>query len=130
MLVGEQRQRLDRQVEITDRAEQLRRHRIALGAAMDMAGEHVGPPLQADFAGQGLAHLVADADDLDIEGIERQQRAALGSGREQGRGIARKVVAAHEVSTERGRIRRRHRATHGTAISAAATRRRSPIMML
>src|SRR3954449_7504246 len=130
MLVGEQRQRLDRQVESTDGAEKLRRYRIALGAAMNLARQHVGPPLQADFTGQGLTYLVADADDLDIEGIERQQRAALGSRREQGRGIARKIVAAHEVSTERSRIRRRRGATHGTAISAAATRRRSPIMML
>ena len=44
-----------------------------------MAGarQHVAPPLQADFAGQRLADLLADARDLDIEGIQRQQRAAL-----------------------------------------------------
>src|SRR5947209_1169615 len=97
---------------------------------MGMTCEHVGPPLQADFARQGLAHLVADADDLDIEGVERQQRATLGSRCEQRRGITRKVVAANEIGAEGGGIGSRRGAVHGTAISAAATRRRSPIMML
>ena len=130
MLVDEQRQRLDRQVKIADRAQQLRCDRIALGAAVDKAREQIGPPLKADLAGQGLAHLVSDADDLDIEGVERQQRATLGSGCKQRRRIAWKIVAAHEIGAEGHAVRRRRSAAHGTAISAAATRRRSPIMML
>ena len=83
---------------------QLGRDRIALDAAMASARQHVGPPLQADLAGQGLADLVADADDLDIEGIEREQRAALLRRHEQGRGIADEIVAAHEIGAKRRRV--------------------------
>jgi len=42
-----------------------------------LARQHVGPPLQPDFAGQGLADLVANPANFDIEGIEREQPATL-----------------------------------------------------
>jgi hypothetical protein len=39
-------------------------------------------------------------------------------------------VRAHQIGAEGSGILRRRRPAHGTAISAAATRRRSPSMML
>ena len=41
-----------------------------------------------------------------------------------------RLVEEHQFGAEAGRIPGRIRALHGTATSAAATRRRSPIMML
>src|SRR5262249_28918144 len=106
--------------------QQLGGNRIALDAAMACAQQHIRPPLQADLAGQGLADLLANAAHLGIEGIQRQQRAALLDRCKQGRGIASEIVVAHEVRTKFTRVLD----AHGTATSAAATRRRSPIMML
>src|SRR5947199_119808 len=109
-----------------DRALQFRGNWIAFDAAMADSFQHVGPPLQADFAGKRLADLVTDPRNLDVESVKREQRAAPLCIDEQSGGIAVEVVRAHELRTER-RIGVR---AHGTAISAAATRRRSPIMML
>jgi hypothetical protein len=130
MLLDQPRQRLNRQAEFADRLQQLGRDRIALDAAMAGAFQHVGPPLQPHFARQRLADLLAHARYLDIEGVDRQQRAALDLWQKQRRRIAGKVVRAHQVSAERGGLLRRRRPAHGTAINAAATRRRSPSMML
>ena len=130
MLVDEPRQPFDRQAAAPDCMPEFGRDRIALDTAMTLAGEHVRPPLQADFAGQRLAHLIADAGNLDVEGINRKQRAALAGGHEQGGRIARKIVAPHQLGAELGRLPAFVRGAHGTAISAAATRLRSPIMML
>jgi hypothetical protein len=101
--------------------------RVREQVSQPLPGEHVGPPLQADFAGQRLADLVAHATNLDVEGVQREQRAAGRSIDEQRRCVAVEIVAAHEVGAECGVG---GRGAHGTAISAAATRRRSPIMML
>ena len=81
---------------------QFGRNRIALDAAVAGAGEHVGPPLQPHFAGQRLAHLLAHAGNLDIEGVERQQRAALLGRHEQRGGVAGKIVGAHQLGAEFG----------------------------
>ena len=130
MFLDQARQRLDRQAEIADHLQQFGRDRIALDFAMARAFQHVGPPLQPDFARQRLAHLVAHARYLDIEGVNGQQRAALDRGQEQRRGVAGKIMRAHQIGAERSGILRRLARAHGTAISAAATRRRSPSMML
>ncbi len=97
-----------------------------------MAGacEHVGPPLQAHFARQRLADLEAHPGNLDIESVDRQQRAALRRRHEQRGCVAREIVATNQLGTEAGGILVGRSLAHGTAISAAATRRRSPIMML
>ena len=130
MLVDQARQPLDRQVPVLDHKPQLGRNRIALDAAMAGAREHVGPPLQAHFAGQRLAHLLAHAGNLDIEGIQCQQRAAQAGRHEQGGCVTGKIVGPHQLSAEFGGTLVAVCDAHGTAISAAATRRRSPIMML
>jgi hypothetical protein len=39
---------------------------IALDPAMAPSGQHVTPPLQANFAGQGLAHQHMDPGNLDV----------------------------------------------------------------
>ena len=131
MLLDQARQHLDRQIPCPDRPHQLGGDRIAFGAAMGVAGEHVAPPLQPDFAGQGLRDLVAHPRDLDVESIEREQRAANIGGHENRRGIAGGIMTAHQIGAERGRVLVvGDRLGHGTAISAAATRRRSPSMML
>ena len=100
MLFDQPRQPLDRQIPVADRQQQFRRHRIALDTAMAGAGEHVGPPLQADFARQRLAHLVADAGNLDIEGIQREQAAAQRCRHEQRGGIAGKIMRPHQFGAE------------------------------
>ena len=104
--------------------------RVALGAALPPVRQHVRPPLQPDLTGQRLGDLLAHAGDLDIEGIEREQRPPPIGSNEQGRGVADEVVAADEIGAECSGILVSVLAAHGTAISAAATRRRSPIMML
>ena len=72
-----------------------------------------------EIEGQGWRALFAD-----------EQRAALLRRHEQCRGIAREVMQPHLGGAEVRRVAVRCGAAHGTAISAAATRRRSPIMML
>ncbi|OIQ70208.1 hypothetical protein GALL_481780 [mine drainage metagenome] len=102
----------------------------AFDAAMARPRQRVGPPLQAHFAGQWLTHLLVHTRNLDIEGIYRQQRAALRRRHEQRRCVADKIVRAYQLSAEAGRLPASGRIAHGTAISAAATRLLSPIMML
>ena len=130
MLLDQPRQRLDRKTVFADRLQQFGGDRIALDPAMAGTFQHVGPPLQPHFAGQRLADLLAHARDLDIEGVDRQQRTALGRRQKQRGRIAHEIMRAHQIGAERGRLLRRRRAVHDTAISAAATRRRSPSMML
>ena len=69
MLIDQPRQRLDRQAVRPDRPQQFGGDGIAFDAAMPRSREHVGPPLQADFAGQRLADLLAHPRYLDIEGV-------------------------------------------------------------
>ena len=78
------------------------------------AGQHVGPPLQPHFARQRLADLLAHPGNLDIEGVERQQRAALRGRHEQRGCVAGKIMAAHQFGAEAGGIpaRRRRRSWH------------------
>ena len=72
----------------------------------------------------------ANPRNLDIEGVERQQRPALVGRDEQRGGVADKIMGADQLGAESGGIVVAGNLAHGTAISAAATRRRSPIMML
>jgi hypothetical protein len=74
--------------------------------------------------------MVPHAGNLDVKGVDRQQRAPLRCRREQRGRIAGKIVAAHQAGAKFGSLPVLARVAHGTAISAAATRRRSPIMML
>ena len=100
MLGDQPRQPLDRQAEIPDRPQQFGRDRIALDAAMALACQEVGPPLQAHFPGQRLADLLTHPGNLDIEGIDRQQRAAFDRRHEQRGGVARKIMGAHQIGAE------------------------------
>jgi hypothetical protein len=63
--------------------DRLRRRPAARGRV-----ERVPPPLQPDQARDRLTDQVADLADLVVEGVEREQRLARRSGREQGREIA------------------------------------------
>jgi hypothetical protein len=54
--------------------------------------ERIAPPLETNFAKLRLAHLLADAGKLDIEGVEGKQMLAAGSGCEQRGGIAIEVA--------------------------------------
>src|SRR3981081_1397284 len=130
MLLDRARQPRDRQTPAPDRQQQFGRNRIALDTAMAYAREHVGPPLQAHFTRQRLAHLLAHTGNFEVEGIYRQQRSALSNRHEQRGCVAGKIVATHQLSAELSGVLVAVRAAHGTAISAAAMRRRSPIMML
>ena len=97
---------------------------------MAAAFQHVAPPLQADFAGHRLANVLAHMRNLGIEGKQSEQRASLSGRDEQCRRITLEVTQPDLVRAELRRNVRRRGLAHGTAISAAATRRRSPIMML
>ncbi len=67
---------------------QCRRHRICIDLAAAGSDEHIAPPLQPDFPRQRLARRFAHARDLQVEGIQRTERAAVLGRREQGREIA------------------------------------------
>ncbi len=43
----------------------------------------IAPPLQADFAGHGFAHHIAQPGDLGIEGVEGGEIGAMAGGRQQ-----------------------------------------------
>jgi hypothetical protein len=123
-------ERFARQGVLFDGAEQFGRDRVAGGLPVRGPGQKIAPPLQADFAGERLADVLADAGDLEIERVQRQQRPAQFRLDEQRRGVAFEIAAAHEARAM-GCIRLiAALAAHGTAIRPAATRRRSPIMML
>ena len=115
---------------MVDRKLKLGGHRVAFDTAVTSTREHVGPPLQAHLAGKRLAHHLPYPRNLDIEGVDRQYPAALFSRQEQRGGVTAKIVAADQLRAMLGGLRAFVGAAHGTAISAAATRRRSPIMML
>ena len=44
--------------------------------AVALASDHLAPPLQADFAGQGRVRNLAHTRDLGVERVERLQRGA------------------------------------------------------
>ena len=106
VLVDQARQRIDRQAVVADHLQQFGRDRIAFDAAMARAGQHVGPPLQPHLAGQRLADLLAHARNLDIEGVDREQRAALGRRHEQRRCVADEIMGAHQIGAEAGGVLR------------------------
>ncbi len=64
--------------------------------ARALARKHLAPPLQPDFARHRLARQLAHARNLDVEGIERKQRAAMLCRREQRREKAILVGLAHQ----------------------------------
>src|SRR4051812_1188892 len=99
--IDQAEKRRHRQIMRGDHALQFRRDRIAFDAAMADAFQHVGPPLQTDFAWQRLAYLVTDPRNLDVEGIQSHYCAALSWLEEQGGGVAVEVVRAHDLGTER-----------------------------
>ena len=66
----------ERQPELGDRFGERARDRMAAA----IATERVAPPLQADLAERRLAHAVADARDLGVEGVEREEVRRAGSG--------------------------------------------------
>ena len=62
---------------VADRTQQFSRDRVPFDATMIQSFEQVRPPLQPNFAGQWLADLIRNPRDIEIEGIQRQQCAAL-----------------------------------------------------
>src|SRR5262249_54548408 len=90
--------------------------------------QKVTPPLQTNFTGERLTDLLADARDLEIERIHGQQRTPQSRCHEQRSGIALEIGTAHQSGAMNCSLLAG--AAHGTAIRPAATRRRSPIMML
>jgi hypothetical protein len=65
--------------------QQRRRNGICGSLSGPLAGEHVAPPLQADFTGHRLAHAAGDAREFDIDSIERvQPTARFGWGKQAG----------------------------------------------
>ena len=89
-------QQLGRQPVARHRREQGRRHRVGLDVAGGFAGDRIAPPLQPDLAGQRLVNDLAHPRDLDIEGIERIERAAMLGRSEQGGEKAILVGRAHQ----------------------------------
>ena len=83
--------------ETRDRVVQRGRDRVRRRLAGPLAVEHIAPPLQPDLARHRLAHAVAHAGDLGIEGVEREQRTALLGGRKQRREKAVLVGGADQV---------------------------------
>ena len=66
------------------RTQQCRRDRMGCGFAGPASANRIGPPLQANFACNGLMNELADAGNFDIEGVERVKRGANRGRREQG----------------------------------------------
>ena len=131
MRIDQAHETLDRKGVLRDGAQQFSSNRIGFRLAarsLPLAGQYIAPPLQADFAGQRLADMIAHMGDFGIERRQREPAAPHIRRDEQACGIGPKILRAHEIGAERSRIAAH--AAHGTAINAAATRRRSPSMML
>ena len=107
VLVDQPRQRLDRQAEFADRQQQFGRDRIALDAAMAVRPPACRSTIAAAFRPAAAGSPGRARGNLDIEGVDRQQRAALAGRHEQRRGVAGKIVAAHQIGAEGGGILRR-----------------------
>ena len=60
------------------------------------AAQHIAPPLQADFTGHRLAGKLPRARDLEVERVERVERAAVSLGRKQRRQEAVLVAGPHQ----------------------------------
>ena len=69
---------------------------IAADVAARLALQRVAPPLQPYLAEGGFRDAVADARDLEAEGVEREQERALAARREQGGEEAVRVAGPHE----------------------------------
>ena len=82
---------------IADRGAERQRHRMLAQVAARRVLDDLAPPLQPDLAHHRLADGLAHLRDLDIEGIEREDRVARLRRREQGAEIAVVVVAPHLV---------------------------------
>ena len=89
-------QRLPRQAELDDGVVERRRHGIGPHIAPRLALQGVAPPLQADLADDRLAHGLANAGDLEVEGIEREEMRPLVGRREEARPVAIRIGVAHE----------------------------------
>ena len=87
---------LHRQLVARNGRAQRRRHRMRPDLAAALAVEHIAPPLQPDLAGQRIANDLAHARDLQVEGIERKQRAAMLGRRKQRGEKAVPVRRAHQ----------------------------------
>src|ERR1700733_626976 len=116
MLLDQTREPLDRQAIAAGREQQFGGNGIAFDTAMAMAGEHVAPPLQPYLAWKRLAHLGVDPADLNIEGIQRQQRPPLRRRHEQRGRVTAEVMRSNKLGTMAGRASVVCGSAHGTAI--------------
>jgi hypothetical protein len=111
---------------------------MGLDVATRRIFQRLGPPLQADFAGHRVGDHVANAHDLDVEGIKGVEMRALVCWREQARKPAVAIMLVYQCPTIFIVARERRDTSrlgplpshHGAAINAAATRRFSPSRML
>ena len=78
---------------VRDGLDQGGRDRMAAAAG----GQRVAPPLQADFAEHRIADRVADARDLGVEGVEREEMLARRRRREQVGEVAVAIELAHRL---------------------------------
>ena len=125
MRVDEIKQRLERQLETLHRGAQCFGHGMPL--PLRLRPQRIAPPLQADFAGHGVAHDVAYALNLMAKSVERVQVRAFVRRRKQA-GKPAVACALLQQPPAFGIVSRpRHQST---ASRAAATRRFSPSRML
>ena len=83
------------------------RHRVAAAIAVQ---DRIAPPLQADLAERRLADRVADARDLGVEGVQREEMRARRLRREEVGEVAVAVGASRTMSAAVGvGIHRRRR---------------------
>jgi len=94
------------------------------------AAQAIMPPLQANFPRQRLVRNLTDARDLKVERIECEQMRPLLGRRKQRRDKPILVRCTHQRLAMRVVVLTPPRRVHGTPISKAATRRRSPSRML
>ena len=107
-------QHRNRQGKTTDNIQKIGCHRVAWGIACRGSAQHVAPPLQAHLAWQRRRDAVAYLDDFGIEGIEREQRAAIAVRREQRRQEAILVGLAYPRFAELKRLLHGRLARYGT----------------
>src|SRR5437879_317900 len=73
-----------RQSMLEDRGAQGRGYWISANPAPILSAQDLSPPFKPDLAGERIAHHLADARNLEVEGIEREERATTFGRREQG----------------------------------------------
>jgi hypothetical protein len=88
---------LARQATLPNRTSEGIGHRVTRRFGGASLVERIAPPLQSDLAKLRLTQSLADAGELDIEGVEGKQGLAAGAGREQRARIAVRISIADDA---------------------------------